>query len=182
MITSRKIKSKRTQQEIVGFMIIILLVVVVGVIFLGIYLRQDTPIVTEDAEIMNFLSSSLRYTTECYKDYEGDYKTLGDLMKYCYTGTTITCPNSLNVCQTLAKDYTWMLGKLWNPGINRPVKYTKLSFFYQANISDYDSRTRFAENLYLGNSSGCSIVKSGSQSINIDSGNLMLELEICKGN
>ena len=177
----KNIINRRAQQEIVGFMIIILMVVIAGVIFLGIYLREDQPIVTEDAEIMNFLGSSLRYTTECYKDYEGDYKSLGDLVKYCFEGNNINCPSAMTSCQAMNKSYSWMLSQLWPAGVNRPTKYTKLSFFHQTNISDADSRTVFANNIYLGNSSGCAVVKSGQQSINIDSGNLVIELEICKG-
>ena len=62
-----KIDNKKGQQEMVGFIVIVLIIVIAGVIFLGIYLRGDKKINTLDAEISNFLIASSRYTSDCYK-------------------------------------------------------------------------------------------------------------------
>jgi len=175
-----RINDKRSQQEIVGFALIIIIVVIVGVIFLGIYLRKDKPIVTDDAEINNFIMSSLRYTTDCYKDYDTDFKSLGDLVKYCYDGTKVTCMNSQTGCQAVNSTYSWMLKKLWPTGKDRPIRYAKVAFYYQQNLSDENSRTPFGEKLIIGNLTSCGTIKSGHDTININSGDLVVELEICR--
>lgn len=170
-------RKTHAQQEIIGFMIILLIVVVIGVIFLGIYLREDKPIVKEDAEIANFLSASARYTSDCYKDNEPNYRTLEDLAVDCYRNTLgVTCPNSATSCYVLNATYDWMLKKLWPAGKDRPVKYTHLTLSYGDNSSQV---SKFLE-LKSGNSSNCGTIKAGSNSINLDGGNIEVELEVCK--
>lgn len=178
----KKLRNKQGQQEIVGFMIIILIVIIVGVIFLGIYIRNDKPIVKDDAELRNFLSASMRYTTECYKDNEPNYRTLQDLSGDCYQkgSQKITCPDGKDSCQVLNSTYNWMLTKLWPSGKDRPIKYTKMSFQYVQNTSSSEG------NIYMrikqGNESGCLTIKSAQTAISLDEGKVLVQMEICKGN
>jgi hypothetical protein len=181
-IMSKPKKNSKAQSEIVGFMIIILIVVIVGVVFLGIYLRKAKPIVKEDAEIANFLISSMRYTSDCYKDYEPNYRKLGELASDCYGSAKISCPGSKSACSALDETYSWMLSKLWNPGVNRPVKYAGLYFYYEQTLEQEDeepAKNKFYS-IIQGNKTGCSVLKASSSAISMDSGNIVVELEICK--
>ena len=82
---SMKIKNIRSQQETIGFIVIVLMVIIVGIIFLGISLRKGTrEVVAVDAELANFLSASSSYVTDCAKDYEPNYGKLGDVVEDCY--------------------------------------------------------------------------------------------------
>jgi len=174
-----RVKNKKSQQEIVGFMIIIVIVVIVGVIFLGIYLRGDKQIVKDDAELRNFLTSSLRYTSECYKDNEPNYRTLEDLAIDCYqnNGRT-TCLNGTS-CSVLNSTYNWLLARLWPSGKDRPIKYSKMTFEYARNSSDY-SGNKFMT-IKQGNETGCLSVKSAEQALSLEEGNILVNIEICKG-
>lgn len=175
------IQNNKSQQEIVGFMIIVLMVVIAGVIFLGIYLRQDSPIEKKDAEINNFLSSSRRYTSECYMNNEPNYRSMEDLMVDCYNrDNRIICPNSKTSCFVLNETYDWMMRKLWPSGKDRPIKYVKMSFFYEQNATA--EREKAFWSIVQGNKSGCLIPRAGSNSISMDNGNIVAELELCTGN
>ena len=169
--------NNKAQQEIVGFILIILIVVIIGIIFLGIYLRKDKPIVKDDAEISNFLIASGRYTSECYKDNEPNYRSLEDLAVDCYQGNTkITCPVG-NSCSVLNSTYSFFIQKLWPSGNDRPIKQTTLTLFYEQNSSA--TKSKFLV-INKGNSSMCTTFKSGSNLISLDEGHIVAQLEICK--
>jgi hypothetical protein len=174
-------KSKSSQQEIIGFSVIVLMVIIVAVILLGIYLRKGGEINREDSEIENFLISSARYTTLCYKDYETDYRTLGQVVESCYENSRITCPEGKNACAFAKENYGWMLEKLWPSGEERPTKYTKMQFFYYENLSDDDTRREFTDSLMKGNLTGCESLRAGRNFIYVSEGAIILELDVCKG-
>jgi hypothetical protein len=78
----RLIGKKRGQQEIVGFVLIVVLVVVALMIFLIISLNK--PSVTAKSKFSeSFLSSIMAYTTECVVS-EPRKETMIDLIESCY--------------------------------------------------------------------------------------------------
>lgn len=174
-------KLKKGQQEIMGFIIIVVMVVIIGVILLGIYLRKDKPIEKTDAEISNFLSASLRYTTECTRGTEESYQNLGDLVKACYSRRTLNCLSGLDACQETSRVYGQLINSLWPAGANRPVRASKMSFFYVQNLSE-EGRTSFLESVSQGNRTGCYSIKSGVTLLSADSGDILLDFELCLGN
>jgi hypothetical protein len=168
---------KKAQQEIVGFMIIILIVVIIGVIFLGIFLRKSPGVITDDAEISNFLISSGKYTSQCYKDYEPNYRSLEELAADCYANKD--CGNGESSCDELKKEYGEMLSRLWTAGENRPIKYYKLAFSYEENLNETNGK-EFLQ-IKEGNVSYCKYNRRmGSNTINSASGDISIELEVCK--
>jgi len=76
-------KSKRSQNEIIGFAIIVVIVAVVGVIFLSLSIGRGEVRKKTSVEISDFLQSSMHYTTNCTTDYIPNYKDLQDLIKAC---------------------------------------------------------------------------------------------------
>lgn len=177
------IRIKKAQHETVGFVLIILIVVIIGVIFLGISLRGNRGVVTIDAEISNFLSASLDYTTECYKDHEGDYRRLEDVISYCYQkSNALNCQNSTNPCQYMNKIYPLLLGKFKPAGL---VNSYKLIFYYEpsqdTDADQEESTARFSPFLTmdLGNSTSCVSRRSGESRISQDNGQIIVNLEVC---
>ena len=68
---------KRAQQEIVGFVLIVVIVMIGLMVFLVISIRTENE-VTNSAEVDNILSSIMRHTTNCAISYEPDYGTFED--------------------------------------------------------------------------------------------------------
>jgi len=97
-----RFSSKNAQEEMIGFVLIVLLVVVIAVVFLGISLRNnDSDFGRESYEIDSFLSSVRHYTTDC--EISGRFKTIGDLVVKCNERLGGgECDNGDNICVVLA--------------------------------------------------------------------------------
>ncbi len=185
----RKIKSKRGQQEIVGFVVIILIVVIVGVIFLGIMLRKQKleSIEPDDVKISSFLSASADYTTDCV--VSSNYADIKRLLKECYRNPTQTCLeqdsagfelSARKICNVLDQTYAEMLESLWKVGEDRPDKYLKLTLLNQAILDsgDYGSKEVIKE-IEQGDESLCKNRKAGQTLIYSSGDALIIELEVC---
>lgn len=173
------ISKKNSQQETIGFIVIILMVMIASIIFLGLSLRKGTyEVVAVDAEIANFLSASAAYKTECALDYEPNYKTLGDLAVNCLSNNA-DCLDGKKVCDVLNQSYKDILNNFRPAG--KPALYYKLSFYYQSNLSESLSNARrFGDIIEAGNSSLCSSRRAGRNDISIGGqGNVVELLEVC---
>ena len=78
-------KNRRGQQEMVGFVLIVILVVVGLMVFLIISLN-DAPEHEKSVEVGNMLEAMMKHTTDCAIVYEPDYDDFEDLFKSCYQG------------------------------------------------------------------------------------------------
>jgi len=185
------LKCKRSQQEAVGFVIIILIVMILGVIFIGVWLRANSQggVFVESAEISNFLSASLSYTTECYKDNAYDFKSLGDIIFYCYNNQAVSCPEAQNSCAYANKTLGNMLERFKPAGV---LSYYGISANYKIfkNNSDSETTDETQETsmsapfirLSKGDISKC-ITKIGGQSyISAGEGDIVITLETCREN
>jgi len=76
-----RIGEKKSQEEMVGFVLIIVLVAVIALVFLAISVRPRQ--VQENKDVENFLHVSLLYTTEC-QPRAGEVYDLRDLIAACY--------------------------------------------------------------------------------------------------
>lgn len=74
---------KRAQQEMVGFVLIVVLVVIALMIFLVISVRKPVQS-TESAKIENLLTTLMKYTTNCTLNSEPNFESVESLMKSCY--------------------------------------------------------------------------------------------------
>lgn len=173
-------KSKIGQQEILGFVMIIMIVVVVAVIFLGISLRKGDKelISTEDLEISNFLSSSLKYTSDCVVK-EPFYGDLGEVIEGCYSGKS--CSDGRTACEVANQTYSDMINSLWPAGAERPIKYTSLDIYYSETTEEGEG-TRALSMLKLeqGEPNQCVIKRAGRQQIYNYPGNIIIEFSVCK--
>jgi hypothetical protein len=162
-------------------MIIIVIVVIIGIVFLGIYLRGDKSIVKEDAELRNFLTASMRYTSDCFKTNDpSQYRTLEDLSGECYQKARVTCIDGERTsCDVLNSTFSWMLRRFWPSGVDRPVKYTRMTLDYRQNSTEEGN---VFMRINQGNESGCMVIKSAEEAISLDQGNVIVKIEICTGN
>lgn len=167
-------KNSKAQHEMTGFIIIVVMVMVIGVIFLGMSLRKHQPIVTIDAEISNFLIASDAITSDCAQTHEPNYRTLEELAIDCYT--VKTCLDSRNACDVLTTIYNELLPKFKPAGTINSYKLTY--YFEQSN----NNETRPNSFLSIGSSSGnqnCSSRRAGRNIISISGGDIAQELELC---
>jgi hypothetical protein len=77
--------NKKAQQEIVGFVLIVVLVVIGLMVFLTISLR-DSKETEDDFRVINLLDALMKHTTECAIVYEPDYDNFEELFKSCHKG------------------------------------------------------------------------------------------------
>src|SRR3989338_1130900 len=107
-------KLRKGQHEIVGFVLIVLLVSVIGVVFLSIALNKGSAIEPRSAEISNFLSSMMYTTTDCAINYVPQYRDMQDLIKECYKdslGNKRSCLDGRNVCKVLEENLINLIDK-----------------------------------------------------------------------
>jgi len=73
----------RGQQEMVGFILIVVLVMIGLMVFLVISLRTS-PDEADSLEVTNMLNAIMSHTTECAIPSVPNYETFEDLFKSCY--------------------------------------------------------------------------------------------------
>ena len=120
---------KRSQEEMVGFVLIIILVAVIVVVFLAISIRKPVEI-KQNKEIKNFLQSSLLYTTFCYKSPEIVYN-LKDLIKACYDNEK--CADEKESCEVLKQEYEKLIANSWVISSSSEEKAYVFSIYDKAN-------------------------------------------------
>ena len=96
-------KNKKAQEEIVGFVAIVVFVAIILVVFLGLYVRQEkTSSIQESKDIQQFLDSSMQYTTDCALAYEPAYAELSELIQACHNGLS-RCISGEDPCNLSTK-------------------------------------------------------------------------------
>ncbi|MBU0466485.1 MAG: hypothetical protein KJ718_04020 [Nanoarchaeota archaeon] len=111
---------KKAQEEMVGFVLIMLVVAVVFLVFLGIYLRQATNAEpTSSAEISQFLEAAFEITTECGTPFP---RKLRDVILMCDTGIA-NCPlTGEDPCVILKETMENVIKSSWVFAENSPTK------------------------------------------------------------
>ena len=169
--------NKKAQHEMTGFVIIIVMVMIIGVIFLGISLRKHQPIVTIDSEISNFLIASDAMTSDCAQTYEPNYRTLEELAIDCYS--VKSCLDSRNACDVLKTTYNELLPKFKPAGT---IKSYKMIFYFQQGSNESEIRPSsfltLASDQNQANST-CSSKRAGKNIISVSGGEIVQDLEIC---
>lgn len=120
MIKMKKIK-KKGQEEIVGFVVIIVLVAVVFLVILGLYMNKRAPVTQKESrDVEQFLTSAMEYTSECKIWQSEHYFSLGELFRECHDQTI--CDSGEDSCSMLKRTLEAVIGANWPYGDERPVK------------------------------------------------------------
>ena len=160
-----RLKLKRGQEEIIGFVLIIVLVSVIALVFLAINLRKPAERIQSD-EVNNFLQASMRYSTDCFTSRELR-QNLQEVIALCSRNQQ--CLDDINSCSELNRTFRKLLDESWRPSKESPVKSYSLKVYSQET-----NQTILSMN--SGNCSGIRI--SGDKNIPTES--IRMELEICR--
>jgi len=111
-------KDKEGQEEMVGFILIMIIVAVILVVLLSFSLNKSGKETVESYEVNSFIQSILQYTTDCSNDLE--YLSVQKLIFNCYdSGKCLDERNSCSVLNSTLKD---IVSKSWKVGADRPIK------------------------------------------------------------
>lgn len=167
------INNKRGQDEIVGFVIIVLLVSVVALVFFGISLRKTAPI-ESSVKLENFVEAALGVTTDCSIKRVPNYLDLGDLVKECRKGSS--CYDGKKSCEVLNKTVSELLESTFQINQESPTTYYSFQAYYIQNASSGGDEERF----YSLEKGKCEGTKSGNtQSLSMLPGTIRIETQIC---
>lgn len=147
-----KMNNKSGQEEITGFVLIVVLVSVILVVFLGIYIREQAnqPSYKESRELYQFLESVMQYTSDCAVRYEPVYASVNDLIVECFNAPEAVCTNGKKACQVLKDSMDRIIQASWKMNRERYPGYTFHSYYYK-NISDQDEEKRDVIKIEVGN-------------------------------
>ena len=160
---------KRSQEEMIGFVLIVVIVVVVAVILMGLTLRKSTP-EKNSREIENFLEASMQTTTGCAINFIPEYDTMQDLIKSCYENRN--CENGERACSVLNASLVKTIERAFPIGNDRQYKSYLLKVDYYAN-----NESAGDEIMSLGNKN-CS--ETGAlKLINAYPGDIVVEMDLC---
>lgn len=102
--------NRKAQEELVGFVLIVVLVSIIFVVILGLLIRKPTSS-SENLEVSQFLESMVRYTTKCALGYEPNYVSIGELLGQCYDAKT--CTSGKKACDVLKEELDNVIGSSW---------------------------------------------------------------------
>ncbi len=172
-------KDKAGQQEIIGFVLIVVLVLVAGMVFLIIAIKS--PIEEKESKnVENLLFALEEHTTDC-ANYEPNYYSIKKLVKECYGNHR--CENlDRESCDYLEEEVKEILDKVIETEAGR--NFYELEIFFRDSDEDESSDVSANEDEILSVFSGeCNISKSSSAQIAspvaFESGNIITRLRIC---
>jgi hypothetical protein len=167
-------KSKRSQHEMVGFILIVIIVVIAGLFLLFFYITADNQ-EKQSKDLQNFLESSMKYTTDCAINYEPQYDNLKDLIKSCYNNEM--CENGEMACFMLNSTLSRILDKTWKVSSQSTISYYSIIIYYQ---EDKNSQKDRIIQLQKGN---CTRMLVGAEYLIPQyPGNIIINMEICYNN
>jgi hypothetical protein len=147
---------RKAQEEMVGFVMIVVIVAIISLVFLGIAFRQPgSGIGRESKDLSHFLTSTMQFTTDCSINYAPS--SVGDLIRRCAESAATTCDSSTsNVCSAAQETIQNILQASWDVGANSPYKGYKFESFYNStnketvvSISEGNCSSNFITSEYL---------------------------------
>ncbi|MFH1607619.1 MAG: hypothetical protein ABIA78_00630 [archaeon] len=124
-------RSKRSQEEMVGFALIIVLVAVIGLIFLGFSLRNSQKEIVESYEVESFIQAFLQYNTDC-GSYRKPSLSVQDLISECIDEKE--CLDGRESCNVLNSTLTEIIKESWKVEGDRPIQGYKLEIVLEDGI------------------------------------------------
>lgn len=174
---------KKAQQEILGFVLIVLIVTIIGFVFLMFIFKPDNS-EKNSLEISNLLESTMYSTTSCAINYVPQYRDMQELIKECDQNENQKCLNNKEVCEVLDYELKKILDDSLNPEEGSLFKAYKLVGYYSYKNEEgeevHDKEIITIEN---GKFLNCSSKPGAIHRImtnNYGSGIINIELEACK--
>lgn len=158
--------SKKAQEEMVGFVLVVVLVAVIFLILIGVFIRRPPAQPQQSTEISQFLSAMMEYTSSCSLDTGFSYKKLGALADDCNSGKT--CASGKTACEVLEETSKSLIESSWNFDDSSPTKDYLLT-------AEFENADNFE--LTSDNTSECT--QSSGADRKIPGKNIILTLKIC---
>lgn len=174
--------NKKAQEEMVGFVMIMLVVAIIFLVFLGIFLRQGAKTdKTDSTEISQFLDSLLQYSTECTYDDGFTYRTIQDLVVECWEGLPISCPTlGEKPCDVLEKDIKEIIEASWTFSSDSPTRSYEFLAKYSPSGTDFSSGISpdFDQPFYADSAFSQTYTRGADKPIFVSGGEITISLEI----
>src|SRR3990167_4375485 len=110
--------SKKGQEEIVGFALILIIVAIILLVFLALSLRSPQKASVESYEVESFIQSFLQYTTDCSDNF--GRMDSENLIASC--NENVRCADGKLSCDVLNEIAKGIAGESWKIGTDRPIK------------------------------------------------------------
>ncbi|MCX8159017.1 MAG: hypothetical protein N3D20_01860 [Candidatus Pacearchaeota archaeon] len=108
----KSMAGKKAQEEMFGFVLIMVFVAVIFLVFLGIFLRTRTGAEEKESiDVYHFLEGMMKVTTECEINPK-NYLNIGDLIGECYSGMR-ECMNGKKTCEILNESLSSVINSAW---------------------------------------------------------------------
>lgn len=108
-----KLKNRKGQEEIAGFVLIVVLVAIIFLVLLGLFIKGSGKDSMQNSNnVRQFLESSMEYTSDCAIN-EPNYLTLGELIAKCKASSGSLCANDENVCKAANRTISSLLDAGW---------------------------------------------------------------------
>lgn len=177
------IKNSKAQHEIAGFVLIVLIVSVIGVVFLSITLGTPEVSKQNSIEVSNLLEASMYHTSDCAINYIPQYRDIQDLIKECYkdqTGNFRQCLGGGDVCESLEDNLKKVVDQGLIVGESSPNKAYRVDIYFSADDEiPNEEILSFSEGVFA----NCTSIVGGSHPIPVSSfgfGKIETELLVCK--
>lgn len=164
-------RNRRGQEEIIGFVLVVVIVAVIFLIFLGLTIRK-APSATqkESYDVSEFLDSLMDYTSKCAVISDRVYLNIGALLRECYSGSS--CRAGASSCSVLTRTIQEAIDSTWKVGDDRPVK----GYIFNASYISDNSK----KNVVLLSKGNCTGERIGAEHLTpVYPGNIRSSLEIC---
>lgn len=151
------VEKRKGQEEIVGFVLIVVILAIAMVIFLGIKLRNPEPVQKQSEVLYQFIEASMEQTTECVIRENGKNLALNELIKECHSFDN-TCLNGISACNNARNTMEGILNSTWRVGPDYPTKGYEVKAVYRQNLTGSQNEEIFTivagncTNNYVGNS------------------------------
>lgn len=145
---------KKGQEEIVGFVLIVVILAIAMVIFLGIKLRNPEPAQKESEMLYQFIESSMEQTTDCVIRQNSKNIALNNLIKECHSFDN-SCLNGKSSCETAKETMDKLVSSAFKVGPEYPYKGYEIVAEYSDDSSPEEILSLKAGNCsnnYIGNS------------------------------
>ncbi len=178
MVKMKGIKNegRKGQEEIIGFVMIVVLVAVIFVVFLGITLRNPNPSERKSEMIYQFLDSAMEQTSECAISQGTSYLSIDDLIRECHSSDS-ECLNGEESCQMLNRTLGEIIKNSWKFGPNHPWKGYEMNSVYAVESSNQEQTS---EQVFALNEGICTgSIVGNSYFIPSFPGSITITLKLC---
>jgi len=174
-----KHRGKLAQHEMVGFVLIVLIVTVIGIVFLSIMFGQNDAKKISSAEVSNLLSAAMYFTTDCSISYSPEYENIRDLISECYEDPQEDCQDGRKVCDILEPILEDLIDTSLDVSDDTPNRAYEFKIYHPGD--DETSSEVIIQNT-RGNFNNCSAIVGGNEQVNVRSSSkdIQIDLMVCK--